>query len=144
MAEHREIDLELFKSFKQARLFWVRSHPDTALIESTAGYIPIENFKAIFTAMEELVRHKSIVRMVFDKRAMRVFHQPSMEWYFVEWKEAMAKIGLIRHVKILPDDAVFVQSVKIGRNAIDRQYPDARYHQLSIHYADSLEEAVIK
>ncbi|MCB0490714.1 MAG: hypothetical protein KDC99_19735 [Cyclobacteriaceae bacterium] len=144
MAESSEIDLELFKSFKHARLYWVRSHPDTALIESAASYIPIENFKSIFTAMEELVKEKSVSRMIFDKRAMRVFHQPSMEWYFVVWKEAMAEFGLVRHVKILPDDPVFVQSVKIGRGAIDRMYPNARYHQLSIAYAQSVEEAVTK
>lgn len=136
------LELELYRDYQCAKLYWVKSHPKVGVIEATASYIPIEQFKEIFMSVHELVEEKSIEKLVFDKSALQVFHQPSMEWYFVEWKSEMAKLGLTKHVKILPDDLVFSQSVKLGRQQIDRKYPDALYHQLSIQYAETLEEAV--
>ncbi|MCV9385673.1 hypothetical protein [Reichenbachiella ulvae] len=112
------------------------------LIKASASYIPIEEFKEVFLSVADLVKDKSIDKLIFDKTSLQVFHQPSMEWYFVEWKSEMAKIGLVRHVKILPDDLVFSQSVKLGRQQIDEKYPDAPFHDLSIQYADTLEEAL--
>jgi hypothetical protein len=66
-----------------------------------------------------------------------------MEWYFVEWKDMMFELGLTKHIKILPNDEVFRQSVKIGRKKINELYPNGKFHQLSILYAESLEEALI-
>lgn len=139
---NKEIVLEELKKFKQGTLYCVKSHPQVGLIEATASYIPIEQFKEIFQAMESLVIERKITKLIFDKRQLKVFHQPSMEWYFVEWKEKMADHGLINHVKILPQDEVFVQSVKIGREQINKKFPHAKFRQLFIKYADSVEEAV--
>ena len=66
----------------------------------------------------------------------------SLKWYFVDWKERMFDYGLIRHVKILPQDEVFRQSVKIGRNKINEAYPNGRFHKMEILYAESFEEAI--
>ena len=137
-----EIELEEYSKFKHATLYWVKSHPHVGVIEATASYIPIEKFKEVFHAMEGLVKEKKINKLIFDKRQLKVFHQPSMEWYFVEWKERMADEGLVNHVKILPDDEVFCQSVKLGREQINKKYPQARFRQLSIQYASSVEEGV--
>ena len=71
-----------------------------------------------------------------------VFHQPSMEWYFVEWKEKMYNHGLKTHRKILPKDAVFRQSVKIGRDKINREYPQGKFHKMDIQYFETLDEAI--
>jgi hypothetical protein len=136
-----EVRLTEFKKFKHTSLYWITDNPNVALIRANATYIPIEDFKSAFIAMEELVRNQKIKRLIFDKRALRVFHQPSMEWYFIEWKEKMADLGLTTHVKILPDDVVFCQSVKIGRQQIDQKYPNARFHKLNIQYAVTLTEA---
>jgi hypothetical protein len=111
-------------------------------MEANASYIPIEQFKEAFHAMEELIIKKKINKLIFDKRQLSVFHQPSMEWYFVEWKEKMADYGLVNHIKILPQDEVFCQSVKIGREQINKKYPQARFRQLYIQNASSVEEAV--
>lgn len=54
----------------------------------------------------------------------------------------MYPAGLTRHVKILPKDEVFRQSVKIGRNKINEAYPNGRFHTMEIVYAESLEEAI--
>ena len=46
-------------------------------------------------------------------------------------------------IKSLPTDEVFRQSVKIGRRKIDEAFPDGKFHQLEILYAESLEEAIL-
>jgi hypothetical protein len=132
-----------YKKFRHAALYSIEGHPTIALIAATSTYIPIEDFKEAFNEMGRLVIERKITRLIFDKRQMRVFHQPSMEWYFIEWKEEMAAHGLHTHVKILPEDDAFCQSVKLGRRQIELKYPAAGFHQLNIRYANSLEEAVL-
>jgi hypothetical protein len=134
--------LKTVKTFKQATLSVVTEKPHIAVIEATANYIPIEQFKEIFNATGEVVKSQGIKALIFDKQKLTVFHQPSMEWYFVEWKEKMSQLGLTHHVKILPQDEVFKYSVKIGREKINLAYPNGKFHSLSIEYASNLEEAI--
>ena len=134
---------ERVKAFRHAEIYLLSEVPHVAVVEAVTGYIPIENFKEIFNYLTGFVRENSITTLVFDKRKLTVFHQPSMEWYFVEWKEQMFSYGLKKHRKILPDDRIFRESVKIGREKINRSYPDRKFHQMDIQYATSLEEAVL-
>lgn len=113
-----------------------------AVVEALATYIPIEQFKEIFMAIGDLVKKEKITKLVFDKRKLTVFHQPSMEWYFVEWKEKMYDLGLKVHRKILPKDDVFRQSVKIGREKINSLYPNGKFKLMDIGYAETLEDAI--
>jgi hypothetical protein len=130
------------KTFKHAHVYVVGDAPDVAVVEATSSYIPIEQFREIFTHVGDLVKVFGITKLVFDKRKLTVFHQPSMEWYFVDWKEKMFDLGLKQHRKILPDDNIFRESVKIGRERINRAYPDGKFHQMDIRYAATLEEAI--
>ena len=131
-----------FKTLKHAKLLLVDKHPEIAIVEAISGYIPIEQFKEIFESTTELIQQKKIKKLIFDKRKLTVFHQPSMEWYFVEWKEKMFDLGLKTHRKILPQDLVFRQSVKIGREKIKSNFPTGKYTQMSIEYAETIEEAI--
>jgi hypothetical protein len=115
-----------------------------AIVTAKTEYIPIQEFKGIFEAIGDLVKEKSVSKLVFDKRNLSVFHQPSMEWYFTEWKEKMFTLGLKTHRKILPTNEVFRQSVKIGRDKINKAYPNGKFHQMDIGYAETLEEAIEK
>lgn len=142
--ESKSVALIEYKKFKHATLYCFENYPHTGLIQADSTYIPIEQFKEIFHSMEELIQERGITRLIFDKRKLSVFHQPSMEWYFVEWKEKMTHYGLKHHIKILPDDNVFCQSVKLGRDQINKKYPHAKFHELTIEYASSIEEAVTK
>lgn len=45
-------------------------------------YVPITDFKAIFNKITKIVKEGNYNKFIFDKRALRAFHQPSMEWYF--------------------------------------------------------------
>jgi hypothetical protein len=134
--------LTISKQFKHAVVSSVVKNRDTLIVEATASYIPIEQFKEIFNHIGEIVKREKITKLIFDKRKLTVFHQPSMEWYFVEWKEKMFGLGLTQHRKILPQDRIFRESVKIGRDKINKTYPAGKFHQMSILYAESLEEAL--
>lgn len=139
-----KLELTVARTFKHAVIKTVEGNPEVAVVEATATYIPIEQFKEIFAAIGELVKEKKITKLVFDKRKLTVFHQPSMEWYFVEWKEQMFEHGLKTHRKILPQDEVFRQSVKIGREKIKANHPHGKYQQMDIQYAETLEDAIVK
>jgi hypothetical protein len=130
------------KRLKHAAVFIVKNSPGVAVVEALTTYIPIEQFKEIFNFIGDLVVKEKITKLVFDKQKLSVFHQPSMEWYFVDWKEKMFDQGLKVHRKILPKDEVFRQSVKIGRDKINSVHPNGKYKQMDIAYAETLEEAI--
>lgn len=132
------------KKFKNAIVSVVKEAPSVAVVEATSSYIPIEQFKEVFNFIGDVVKNEKITKLVFDKRKLSVFHQPSMEWYFVEWKEQMFSHGLTIHRKILPKDEVFRQSVIIGRDKINKAFPQGKFHQMDIGYAETLEEAIVK
>ena len=137
-------NLSVVKSFKHAVIKTVDLHPEVAVVEAISTYIPIEQFKEIFNAIGVLVKERKISKLIFDKTKLTVFHQPSMEWYFVEWKEKMFDLGLKTHRKILPQDEVFRQSVKIGREKIKITHPNGKYTLMDIQYSESLEDAIAK
>ena len=130
------------KEFKHGSIYLFPEQPNVAVIEATASYIPLEQFKEIFNFIGELTSKRKITKLIFDKRKLSVFHQPSMEWYFVEWKEKMFDAGLKTHRKILPQDDVFRQSVRIGRDKINKMYPSKKFNQMDIQYSESIEEAL--
>lgn len=132
------------KRFKHAIVSVVQGSPHIAVVTATTGYIPIDQFKEIFSAVTDLVKNEKITKLIFDKSTLTVFHQPSMEWYFVEWKEQMFELGLKSHRKILPRDEIFRQSVRIGREKISKQFPNGKFQHMDIQYADSLKEAILK
>jgi len=106
-------------------------------------YVPIEHFKDTFYKISELVEAGFNQKFVFDKRALKAFHQPSMEWYFVEWKTKMYEHGLKTHRKILPPEPWFKKSVDIAKEQIYRHHPDLPViDKLDIKYCNTLDEAI--
>lgn len=138
---HMEYTLKVKKEFKNASVSEVAGE-STLVVAATGSYITIEEFKSIFNYIGTLVKENKFKKLVFDKTKLNVFHQPSMEWYFVEWKEQMFELGLKTHRKILPADKVFIQSVKIGREQIAEKYPKGKFHEMDIQYSESLNEAI--
>jgi hypothetical protein len=107
------------------------------------SYIAIEDFKQLFARCSALLQEQPAERFIFDKRSLRAFHQPSMEWYFVHWKqEVYRNSGLRVHRKILPYAAWFKTCVEAGRHEIAKKYPDTRFDMLDIQYASSIAEAL--
>ena len=106
-------------------------------------YVPIRKFKEIFNAMTDFVKEYGIKKFIFDKRHLRAFHQPSMEWYFVDWKMEMYELGLDKHRKILPKGQDwFRDAVDAGRDRIMRKHPNLELDKLDIQYRNGVDEAI--
>lgn len=105
-------------------------------------YTPIENFKETFNQISTLAKKNKYSKFIFDKRALRTFHQPSMEWYFITWKQEMLKLGISKHRKILPELDWFKKAVQIAKIDLELKFPDNVFKQLDIQYCDSIEEAI--
>ena len=133
-----------FKDFYNSRFarIYYAEEPKIIVCELKSEYVPIEHFKDTFYHISELVKSGVNQKFVFDKRSLRAFHQPSMEWYFLTWKKEMLGYGLRIHRKILPDEPWFKKSVLIARDHIDRDHPDNVIDQLDIQYYDTLKEAL--
>ena len=120
-------------------------NPDKGVLAlvATADYIPIVKFKQLFEMLADEVKYGEVkyTRFVFDKSALRTFHQPSMKWYFTEWKTEMLNHGLSQHFKILPKLEYFRKAVEAARKPLLAKYPKDVLDKLRIEYYDSVEEA---
>lgn len=134
-------DLETVATFKTAKIY-LSATKHTFIVEAVRAYIPIEEFQEVFEKVSELVTQYRVTKIIFDKRKLKVFHQPSMQWYFVTWKDQIYELGVQTIRKILPEDIVFRQSVKIGRSKIEGEYPEAKFHVMDIQYRESIDEAL--
>lgn len=107
-------------------------------------YTPIENFKETFNLISELAKKNKYSKFIFDKRALRTFHQPSMEWYFITWKQDMLKLGINTHRKVLPELDWFKKAVQIAKIDLEAKFPENVFKKLDIQYCNSIEEAIEK
>ncbi len=116
---------------------------ESMVCELISPYVTIEKFQELFGELSKIVEKYGISKFVFDKRSLRTFHQPSMEWYFVYWKEQMYQKGLKSHRKILPVGLDwFADAVKAGREFIREKHPDCIAFKLDMKYVDSIEEGL--
>ena len=134
-------DFELAFEERYARVL-VSTEKKTIICELLADYIPIEDFKEAFGQIGKIVEAGHFEKFIFDKRSLRAFHQPTMEWYFIHWKKDMLAYGLKTHRKILPAEKWFEKMVQIAKQQILETYPDNIIDQLDIQYCDTIEEAI--
>jgi hypothetical protein len=113
------------------------------ICELLVDYVPIEDFKNTFHEISKIVKKGKFHKFIFDKRALRAFHQPSMEWYFLYWKKEMYQEGITVHRKILPAEKWFEKMVMIAKKQIMESNPGNIIDNLDIKYCDSLDEAII-
>jgi hypothetical protein len=113
----------------------------TVILTFKGGFVPLDAFRELLAKVDLLVTTKKIEKMIFDKTSLKVFHQPSMEWYHLEWKTKMLTKGLKVYRKILPQDPLFIQSVQVGREKILKLNPYFDIKKFDIKYCKSLEEA---
>lgn len=137
-------DYQGFAIAFEERYSKVYTNPEKGIIicELLADYIPIEDFKETFHKISTIVENGTYKKFIFDKRALRAFHQPSMEWYFLNWKNKMLELGLDTHRKILPEEKWFEKMVLIAKEQIMKNNPDNIIHLLDIKYCLSVEEAI--
>jgi hypothetical protein len=125
-----------------ANVYWVEE-TKSIICEAVHEYMPQGDFKILFTEISGYVAKYRPENFVFDKRALKAFHQPSMEWYFTEWKNDMSKLyGLKKHRKLLPPITWFALAVKAGRAELAKKYPEGEFHNLDIQYKNTILEAI--
>jgi hypothetical protein len=120
---------------------WYAPAHFTVILKCTTPYLPYKQFHAFLERISLLADQETVRNMIFDKSSLRIFHQPSMEWYHVVWKEQMFEKGLRTYRKVLPEDPLFRESVKIGRERIVRENPPFQIDKYDIQYRASLEKA---
>ncbi|MDF9797297.1 hypothetical protein OKW21_002560 [Catalinimonas alkaloidigena] len=133
-----------FEDYATSRFAQVSFLKDKKIVLCTlkSDYVPIKHFKDTFSKISELVDQGFNQKFIFDKRSLKAFHQPSMEWYFVVWKKVMFEKGLKIHRKILPPEPWFKKSVEIAKLQINREHEDLIVDLLDIKYCNTIEEAV--
>lgn len=134
-------DFKLVLEAQYARVL-ISEEKKIVICELLSDYIPIEEFKAVFLQISEIVKAGDFTKFIFDKRSLRAFHQPTMEWYFIHWKKDMLAYGIDKHRKILPDEKWFEKMVQIAKAQILENYPENIISQLDIRYCDSIEDAI--
>lgn len=107
-----------------------------------SDYIPISAFKNIFISISGHIDKYPIRYFLFDKRSLRTFHQPSMEWYFAIWKPEMKMKGLSDHFKILPKLEWFEKAVEAGKHEIFQKYGKDILNGIQVTYVESVEGAI--
>jgi hypothetical protein len=137
-----ENNFELKFEMRYARVF-ANAEKGMVICELLADYIPIDDFKATFNHITQIVESGKYEKFIFDKRSLRAFHQPSMEWYFLNWKNKVLELGIKKHRKILPEEKWFEKMVMIAKEQIMRNNPDNVIPLLDIKYCNSIEEAIL-
>ena len=135
-------NFELMFEIKYARVY-ANQENGMIICELLTDYIPIDDFKEVFSEISKIVENGKFEKFIFDKRSLRAFHQPSMEWYFLNWKNKMLELGLSKHRKILPEEKWFEKMVMIAKEQIMKNNPDNIIHLLDIKYCNSIEEAIL-
>jgi len=130
-------------SGKYGRIYYAEKE-QILLCELMQPYVPIAEFRQLFERMTKLASKKRFTKFIFDKRALKSFDQPSMEWYFTNWKAVMHKLGVVTHRKILPQERWFAQAVIAGRADILKRHPNSIAFSLDIQYCDDIEDSIKK
>lgn len=143
MNEQLDFALTSYYSNEYGNL-WVVNEGKIGICEALQPYIPQCRFQDLFAQAKDMIKDYGQSVLIFDKRALQAFHQPSMEWYYVTWKdEVYREAGLKTHVKILPLTPWFHKAVEAGKNEILNNYPDhPTLNALDIHYTDTITEAL--
>lgn len=134
-----------FILFQKNPLAEIHYHKDLqlAIVITIANFVPFQDFKALFVQVGEVVEKHSLRKILFDKRSLTIFHQPSMEWYYLEWKVQMLHHqGIREHGKILPKDDLFRKSVEKAREKIFIDNPTHPVHELKFAYFEDFQEAL--
>ncbi|WP_421873214.1 hypothetical protein [Marinoscillum sp.] len=121
---------------------YIHTDKKTIACAINKDYVPITRFKEIFEMLADEIKSGDYSKFVFDKSKLRTFHQPSMKWYFTEWKTEMIHHGVTKHFKVLPELDYFKRAVEAARKPLLAKYPKELLAQLRIEYFESVEEAV--
>lgn len=134
-------DFEMILGRDHAKLYYC-CELEMAICTAKSEYIPISDFKEFFLAVSASLGQHPIRFFLFDKRKLRTFHQPSMEWYFAVWKPDVKNRGIDHHFKILPDLDWFVKAVEAGKHEIYQKYGKEVLSGIELSYVNTETQAI--
>lgn len=138
---YNNLEFELIYDCEYSKLYY-NNELMMAICLAEQEYIPISNFKSMFLKISDLIEKFPIKHLIFDKRKLRTFHQPSMEWYFAIWKQIVKEKELVSHYKILPELDWFEKAVEAGKHEIIKKYSKEILNGINIFYVKSIEEVI--
>ena len=134
--------LEKLSVSKYLKVNYFSEHK-TLTLEATEDYLPPEAFKKDFKEILKFSEKESIRNLIFDKSNLDVFHQKSMEWYFVEITPGLFENGLQRFYKVLPNKPWFNLDLILKSTAqIKREHPEVNFSEFDSTYVPSVEYAM--
>jgi hypothetical protein len=120
-----------------------KRNPTIMMCKILTPYVLEEDFKKLVMQCTTVAQKTGCDKYIFDKRALKTFHQPSMEWYYVYWKPYMYKeFQLKKHRKLFLMEEWWLKCIEIGRNQIYKKYPNSICHSLDIKVSRDLEDAI--
>jgi hypothetical protein len=115
---------------------------ETAIFRIHGAFIPMTDYQAALDKLSELVQQDKVQKLVVDAPKLVAYHQPSVEWSFVNWKKRMEPHGLRQYRYVLPDSGEYRRSLQDGLRKIGREHPDTGIDRLDLAYCRTLDEAV--
>lgn len=116
---------------------------ETAIVSIHGAFIPMTDYQQTLEKLGELVRQEKVQKLIVDARQLLAYHQPSVEWSFLNWKRQMHEHGLNRYRYILSSTGEYRKNLENGLQKIRREHPEPTVlDQMDLAYCQSLEEAV--
>lgn len=127
----------------QAGKIYTCNDSNIILCKLLQAYTPIDDFMNLLKQQMTIIEMYGCEKFIFDKRAIRGFHQPSMEWYYLTWKvEAYKRFGLEKHRKLFTKEEWFLKCIEAGRAQIKLKDPGSIVHSFDIQVCDDLADAM--
>ena len=116
---------------------------ETAIVSIHGAYIPMTDYQQTLEKLGELVKQEKVQKLIVDARQLVAYHQPSVEWSFLNWKQEMRTHGLNSYRYVLPNTGEYRRNLEHGIQKIRREHPNTDVlDRMDMAYCRSLEEAV--
>ncbi len=116
---------------------------ETAIVSIHGAFIPMTDYQQTLEKLGELVRQEKVHKLIVDAQQLVAYHQPSVEWSFLNWKREMRNHGLTSYRYVLPNGGEYRKNLENGIRKIRRDHPNMEVlDRMDLTYCHSLEEAV--
>jgi|GEM_PF-7004584 len=116
---------------------------ETAIVSIHGAFIPMTEYQQTLEKIGELVKQEKVHKLIVDARQLVAYHQPSVEWSFLNWKREMSTYGLNSYRYVVPNSGEYRKNLENGIQKIRRDHPDTDLlDRMDLAYCRSLEEAV--
>jgi len=115
---------------------------ETAVVRIHGAFIPLTDYQDTLEKLGELVEQEKVHKMIVDAQQLVAYHQPSVEWSFLNWKQEMQSHGLKSYRYVLSDSGEYRKMLENGLSKIRREHPETQLDRMDVAYCRSMEEAV--